>query len=61
MEKKLYFVSLDDIPEGKLHTDLTDEEFIELHHQCYDDIEDFVADFNEECAPSDVCNYCRYI
>lgn len=56
--KKLYFLNALD---GKLHTQLTDEEFIEKAEFVYDTIEEFVADFNSEMSPSENQYYCRYI
>jgi hypothetical protein len=58
--KKLYFINIDALVD-KLHTQLTDEEFIEKAEFVYDTIEEFVADFNSEMSPSEIQYYCRYI
>ena len=58
--KKLYFINVDVLVD-KLHTQLTDEEFIEKAEFVYDTIEEFIADFNSEMSPSEIQYYCRYI
>lgn len=58
--KKLYFLNIDVLVD-KLHTQLTDEEFIEKAEFVYDTIEEFIADFNSEMSPSENQYYCRYI
>ena len=59
--KKLYFLNVDVLDDGRHHTELTDEEFIEKAEFVYDTIEEFVADFNSEMSPSEIQYYCRYI
>ena len=60
-EKKLYFINVDDLDDGRHHTELTDEEYIEKAECVYDTIEEFVADFNCEMSPSEIQYFCRYI
>ena len=59
--KKLYFINVDDLDDGRHHTELTDEEYIEKAEFVYDTIEEFVADFNSEMSPSEIQYFCRYI
>lgn len=59
--KKLYFLNVNVLDDGRHHTELTDEEFIEKAEFVYDTIEEFVADFNSEMSPSENQYYCRYI
>lgn len=59
--KKLYFINIDVLDDGRHHTELTDEEFVEKAEFVYDTIEEFVADFNSEVSPSEIQYFCRYI
>lgn len=62
MEKKLYFLNMDILDDLQcIHTQLTDEEWIKHSEFVYDSIEEYCADFNIECVPSDTCYYARYI
>lgn len=44
-EEKIYVVSVDDIPEDKLFSELTDDEVIELSKKSYS-VKGFLLDFN---------------
>ena len=59
-EKKLYFMSVDKLDRGEYVDSLTDEEFKKRASYCYDSIEQFTDDFNNEYAPSDIEYFCRY-
>lgn len=59
--KKLYFINVDVLDDGRHHTELTDEEYIAKAEFVYDTIEEFVADFNSEMSPSEIQYFCRYI
>ena len=59
--KKLHFINVHVLDDGRHHTELTDEEFIEKAEFVYDTIEEFVADFNSEMSPSEIQYFCRYI
>lgn len=59
--KKLYFINVDDLDDGRHHTELTDEEYMAKAEFVYDTIEEFVADFNSEMSPSENQYFCRYI
>lgn len=59
-EKKLYFMSVSMLDDGEYVDGLSDEEFKKRATHCYDSIEHFTDDFNNEYAPSDIEYFCRY-
>ena len=59
-EKKLYFMSVSMLDNGEYVYELSDEEFKKRATHCYDSVEEFTEDFNNEFAPSDIEYFCRY-
>lgn len=60
-QKKLYFLNIDKLEDEETYMSLSDEEFKKRSEISYDTIEEFIEDYNDECAPSDNLYYCRYI
>lgn len=58
-DKKLCFMSVNKLNDGENYMELTDEEFKKRAEFRYDSIEDFIEDFNNEYAPSDIEYFCR--
>lgn len=44
--EKIYVVRVDDIPEEKVFSELTDDEVVELSYKHYDSVKGFLLDFN---------------
>ena len=61
MEKKLYFINVDNLNDEETYATLSNEEFAKRAEIVYDSIESFIDDFNREMCPSDNIYYCRMI
>jgi len=65
MEKKLYYVNINDIDFDKLDietfSDINDEDFKDLSSIVYGSIEEYVNDFNNEMSPLESEYIVRYI
>ena len=59
--KKLYFLNIDILDDGRHHSELTDEEWKMHSEVVYDTIEEFCADYNSEMVPYDGQYFVRYI
>ena len=61
MEKKLYFINVNNLNDEETYATLSNEEFAKRAEIVYDSIESFIDDFNREMCPSDNIYYCRMI
>lgn len=59
MEKKLYFLNVNNLNDEETYATLSNEEFAKRAEIVYDSIESFIDDFNREMCPSDNIYYCR--
>lgn len=59
MEKKLYFINVNNLNDEETYATLSNEEFAKRAEIVYDSIESFIDDFNREMCPSDNIYYCR--
>ena len=59
MEKKLYFLNVNNLNDEETYAMLSNEEFAKRAEIVYDSIESFIDDFNCEKGPSDNIYYCR--
>ena len=61
MEKKLYFINVDNLNDEETYATLSNEEFAKRAEIVYDSIESFIDDFNRGMCPSVEIYYCRMI